>query len=268
MEYIGYSILRYRIHISLIFFFILLNSWHKLGVVQPNFFVIISYTIWHWALYLFDRAYDAELDIISQGNEAVPIYQKKNLIIFCIVLSVLPFLILYINNENLLPYILFFPFTFLYTFRIQFIGNKRVKDFFILKNLYSAILIWTLPFCLILKIYAGAEQSISYIFINYFFSLFWNTFAGEILWDIRDKKADRINSVNTLPVKLGVFKTKVILFLFWFSSVIFFSNYLQISSFFFLLVLFLSNRKKSPNWIYHILPIISIFDFFLNLYRK
>lgn len=259
-----FSILRYRIHISLIFFFILYSSWQSITHSSPDILVIISYSIWHWALYLFDRAYDAELDFISQGIESVPIIQKKPIIIFCIIISLIPFVILYLGGKNYILYLLFFPITFLYTLKTPLLRNKRIKDLMIIKNLYSSILIWTLSISIILKYYAEIEFSLIYIFTNYFLSLSWNTFAGEVLWDIRDIKADSINAVNTIPVKFGVFKTKFFIFILWFINFLFNHNNISLSSPFFLLVLYLSNKNNS-NLIYHILPIISIIEFLLNI---
>ncbi|MBK9353446.1 MAG: UbiA family prenyltransferase [Bacteroidetes bacterium] len=85
-----------------------------------------------------------------------------------------------------------------------------MKHFFFLKNIYSAILIWTLPIVCVLKFYLFLPQSFFTIYL-WFWSFVFTVLIGEIIWDIRDMNGDKQDGLKTVPLVLGLFKTKIII---------------------------------------------------------
>lgn len=255
-------VLRYRVHVSLIYFFLVCSAWEKYSDLPINYTVVLAFVIWHFALYLFDRAYDAEKDVLSQHEEAIPVSQKQFLIVICVTLSLVPIIILYGAKLNVQAYLPFLPFAFLYTYPIL-PYNKRFKDVFLVKNLYSAFIIWSFSIFGILKYYAGLDEiSIDFYFLN-FSGLLVLTVIGEIHWDMRDIMSDKQNKVYTMPIVLGLNLTKIILISLL--TVSFFALHI-ISTFSFLMMIVLVALAGLgiSNVFYHMPPIIALYNFIVK----
>ncbi|MBL7777694.1 MAG: UbiA family prenyltransferase [Chitinophagales bacterium] len=256
-------ILRYRVHISFIYFFLVWFAWKNQTSANVHWGVVCAFTFWHYALYLFDRAYDAEKDILSQQEEAVPTAQKNYLILVSILISTIPFFIFTFYKLPLLPYLFLFPFTFLYTYPI-FYGQKRFKDFFLVKNLYSSVIIWTLSIFFMLKCYANIPNADVLFYFKSFGGLLLMTTIGEIHWDMRDIASDTKNGVNTLPVVLGLNQTKWIIVVALILSY-FLGHLLSSFSLVMMLVLVYLAGKKVSNFIYHLPPLVALFNFITHV---
>ena len=200
IEEIFYAVVKTRLHVAAIYYFIVCRIIAATAHIdfRPYIPVILAYTIWHYALYLYDRAYDAHLDNINNAVESLHGKYRNLLMYISILLVLAPVLILFYYKQPILPYLFFIPITFLYNLRI-FPANKAFKHFTLIKNLYSAVLIWPLPVAVILKFYVGMDNyliEIMYWFIPFIIFVL----MGEIIWDMRDVIGDRSISCCMLQV--------------------------------------------------------------------
>lgn len=257
-----YLIVKTRLHVAAIYYFVCANildvftkNEHKLYIP-----VIISFTIWHYALYLFDRAYDANLDYLNNPMESLKGRLAKPLLYLSILLAFLPVGILSYYKLPVIPYLFFIPITFFYNLRV-FPGNKAIKHFTLFKNLYSAILIWPLPVAVMIKYYVGYENHLLIILL-WFWAFILYVLMGEIIWDMRDTEGDKKENIRTIPVVFGLQKTRLLLLgLLTTTSILQYIqigeiNYVLIS--FYLLYIFISSPRL-PKWVFHAPLFISLF---------
>ena len=260
INYALLSFFRYRIHISFLYFLILQKFWIKINDGIINWPVVFSFTLWHYGIYLFDRVYDCEKDIYSQQNESVPLSQQKLLFYFIAIIFFLPLVILFYNDMALFPYLVAMPFAFFYTIPL-WCFKKRLKDLLIVKNLYSAVIIWSGSIFFSIVNYSNLRV-VDLLEFNRFYQLLIITFVVEVLWDIRDLDGDMKFGIKTLPNTIGVNSTKLLLLLILSLSFIFFHT--SFVTFFSLcLVIFLSNRRVS-NIIYHIPLLLNVVEFYIK----
>ncbi|OWY22913.1 hypothetical protein C7N43_05240 [Sphingobacteriales bacterium UPWRP_1] len=256
-----YAFFKTRLHIGIICFFLYHNIIYYYLNQQSapiKLHVLLSFAFWNLALYIFDRAYDHIKDQITQVNDALTTKQARWGLYGSVVLCLVPAGILSVYREPLLPYLFFIPVTFLYTLPLNKKGI-RVKNLFLVKNLFSALFIWTLPVVVILHYYQGVEQPVGYLLIqNYYFLLF--VLMGEIIWDFKDVRSDSLHGVQTLPVVLGFSATRVILLLLLVANCLLF--YLQtgfinwpVVAFFMGFIVFANDR--TPVLLYH-LPLLLV----------
>ena len=258
LEKFYYPFVKYRLHISLIFLFLIINAYQWIIKEPVDWPVAISFFLWHYALYIFDRAYDYERDKISQPQEAIRPSEYKFFIWLAIIFCLLPLIILPLWSKSVLPYLPFLPITFLYTYPIY--KGIRTKNITFLKNLYSALLIWTLPLAFIIYFYGAVDSSLWEIFKNNFLGLFVYVLIGEAFWDIRDMKGDEINKVKTLPLVIGVLATKIYLVSLILVDYSMFGKSVTDSTIIYLFLIIIVNRK-TPNWVYHLPALLALYRF-------
>lgn len=268
IENIYYSIVKTRLHVAAIYYFLCIqiieSTTHQSA--KPFLPVIIAFTIWHYALYLFDRAYDAHLDSLNNNKESLKGKYRNTLLYFSISIVFIPILILIHYKKPIIPYLFFIPITFLYNLRI-FPNNKAIKHFTFLKNFYSAILIWPLPIAVMVKYYAGMNNYLIEI-MYWYWSFIVFVFMGEVIWDMRDVDGDRQENINTIPVVYGLKKTRIFLFTVLVSVSII--NILMHNSFNYIVVTFyviyiLIASPNLPKWLFHLPLFISLF-YYCNKY--
>ncbi len=220
--------------------------------------MVISFALWHFALYIFDRAYDYRLDAINQPREAMNETEKTIFILVSVILCAAPLVILPLCNQPLWPYLPFIPVTFLYNYPVyKGIRSKNIPFF---KNLYSALFIWTLPLAVVAYFYTQQSMTFAQVYKNYFLGLFIYVMVGEAFWDIRDLHGDREQGVNTLPVIFGVKATKAYLFALIATDLFLFGKSVSDSTIIYaLLILFV--KPGSPRWIFHIPPLLGLYRF-------
>lgn len=254
------TILRYRVHISFLYFLILQKFWIKYVGMNIDWLVVTSFALWHYGIYLLDRVYDCEKDIHSQKEESIPVKQKQILLYLSYIILALPIPMLWLAKKTVIPYLIILPFAFLYT--IPVLGfKKRLKDLFLIKNLYSAVVIWPLSIFVCLYAYSPLtlNQLISY---DRFYQLMIITFIVEAFWDIRDVDGDLKFGVKTLPNTLGINVTKAILLVLL--VICFFLLHTSIVTFLSLFVTILIANKYSGNVIYHIPLLLNVIEFYIR----
>lgn len=257
-DYVYYPFVKYRIHISLIFFFLLINVFNLQSAGNYSWPVIVSFSLWHFALYIFDRAYDYKLDAINQPKEAIIPAERNFFLWLSIIACLSPLVILPYYGLNVWPYLPFIPVTFLYTFPLY--RGIRSKNIFLFKNLYSALFIWTLPLAVIAYYYTDTNATLFELFKGQFLGLFIYVMVGEAFWDIRDMDGDKELKVYTIPVVLGVLFTKIYLILLILTDLFIFGKDVRDSTIIYIiLIIFL--HPKSPRWLFHIPALLALYRF-------
>lgn len=196
-----------RIHVSVIFFFIL-NNFHMSFGNSGSDYLLWSLTLWHYALYLFDRVHDWKIDAEYQQGEAIPQKSVRSLFIVVAILLLLSLTLFFVSGYPVLYWICLFPLTFLYTYPLFF--KKRIKQILFIKNLYSAAIVWCLPIFILVYLETGS-LSFDPHFVRKLISLMGSVLLIEAFWDIRDKEGDRDHNIQTLPNVFGILYTKIYL---------------------------------------------------------
>ncbi len=181
------------------FSFLLYDIGYDLNLLLSSFF--ITFTV-----YGFDKLSNIREDSISLPERAGFIYRYRKIITGAIVASYISgfFLSILIN-----PYALFvvhFPIFIGLIYSIKLL-NFRLKDITGIKNIAVAFSWAVVGTFFPLAVSFRDFNQIIYIFYFIFIKFFINT----ILFDVRDIKGDKINKVITIPVYLGLIKTKNIL---------------------------------------------------------
>lgn len=170
-------------------------------------------------IYLFNKVCDRREDLISQPEESLKQSETKYFKKLLPFLVLLPIPILFFINQPVWPYLCYVGLGFLYSYPL--FKGMRLKNVFFVKNLVAGIDMLA-PVWFGLIIYFPPYYIAPYEFnFNFFAALFLIYVAGEILWDIRDIKGDDMNNIQTLPVVLGVQKSKVIAIAFVWIAVFF-----------------------------------------------
>jgi 4-hydroxybenzoate polyprenyltransferase len=164
-------------------------------------------------LYAANRLIESDKDaaIDNDISSAVATY-KPILLVFSVSMTLLGTVLAF--NENLelgLLIILTILYLTLYTANLKKIilkkGGKRLKDYLGVKSLMVGI---GLSFVVL---YTGAYVHTSNLIALAL--LYLRTVINEamntVIYDMKDLEADRLNGVNTLPITLGVSKTRYIL---------------------------------------------------------
>ena len=254
------NILRYRLHVSFLYFIILQKFWMKYVDEEIDWPVVISFALWHFGIYLIDRVYDCEKDNYSQKEEAIPEKQKNALMALSFFILFIPILILWLSGKSVVIYLAIVPFAFLYTFPI-FGFKKRLKDLFLVKNLYSATIIWPLSIFICLYGYSSLEFN-ELIQFDRFYQLAIITFIIEVFWDIRDVEGDLKFGVKTIPNSIGINLTKVILLTLLVLCFMFLNT--SLVTFLSLIVTIVLAKKTANNVIYHIPLLLNVIEFYIR----
>lgn len=259
---IYYPFVKYRIHISIIFLFLLINVYTNLAKQPTAWPVVIGFSLWHFALYIFDRAYDYKLDAINQPKEAILPKERNFFLVLSIILCLIPLIILPLKNRSVFPYLPFIPVTFLYTYPLY--KGIRSKNILLFKNIYSALFIWTLPLAFVAYFYTNTEQTFYEIFKTYFLGLFIYVMVGEAFWDIRDMEGDKDQNVKTIPVVFGINVTKIYLIALIITDLFVVGKSVTDSTIIYV-ILILFAKPSSPRWIFHIPPLLALYRFIIPL---
>lgn len=261
-----YKFTKTRIHVSIVFgmilYFIIDAFTDDVNRYTP---VVAAFSIWNFALYLFDRVFDNKLDALNFEQEAIDEQYKNRLLILTVLLALVPMAVLHFGGFSVLPYLIFLPITFGYNLRI-FGKDRAIKHFFLLKNLYSSVFIWSLPVVVILKFYVGLPDHFLEIY-RWFWTIVFAVTMGEIIWDMRDMIGDEQEGLKTVPVTLGLNRTKLLLFaalFFIYTPLTIWQGYFD-PIFVAIFVVFIALASPTtPKWFYH-LPIF--FGIFMYSYK-
>ncbi|KAA0003019.1 MAG: prenyltransferase [Thermoplasmata archaeon] len=172
--------------------------------VPENWYLIISFCFVILSVYSLNLITDLEEDAVNKGYKNME--NKKSIILFISVVSYIAALIIGgIENLRSIP-ILLIPFItgLLYSVKIK---NFRLKNLFVGKNLTVSIS-WSLEVSL-LPYLIKSSSVVFFLLIFVFIKGMINT----ILFDLRDVEGDAKAGVETIPVKLGKYRTLWLLFI-------------------------------------------------------
>lgn len=172
--------------------------------VPENWYLIISFCFVIMSVYSLNLITDLEEDAVNKGYKNME--NKKSIILFISVVSYIAALIIGgIENLRSIP-VLLIPFItgLLYSVKIK---NFRLKNLFVGKNLTVSIS-WSLEVSL-LPYLLKSSSVVFFLLIFVFIKGMINT----ILFDLRDVEGDAKAGVETIPVKLGKYRTLWLLFI-------------------------------------------------------
>ena len=165
-------------------------------------------------VYSSNRLFEKKEDIITYPKRTRVIHSYEYIFkIFSLVSVVGIILCSYRNLLFLLLCSVPFLLHALYVFKWNAIGklpNFRLKDFWLAKDVTVAFG-WSLSFVFFPIVYYSLPLNMTHFVLFFFF--FFICFANTLLFDIRDVDGDRANKVFTIPVKLGIRKSKRIVML-------------------------------------------------------
>jgi 4-hydroxybenzoate polyprenyltransferase len=187
-----------RLHITVTFFIFLVSSLKTYTFISELLTISICFSMWHFSVYLLNKAYDVKEDTYMRKGNLSPVEKKVYTgISFCVLF--LPVFILQLSGCKLWPYIVVMPLGIFYSVPL---GNFRVKNVLLLKNLYASISTVGVP-TLVLRVYGEVDiAQLEFIlgYILYFFLLFLTV---ELYSDVPDMEADRCSGVKTLANTFG-----------------------------------------------------------------
>lgn len=183
----------------LYFSFLLYDIGYDLNLLLSSFF--ITFTV-----YSFDKLSNIKEDSIGLPDRAGFIYRYRKIITVAIVASYISAFSLSILKDPFALLVVHFPLFIGLIYSIKIL-NVRLKDITGIKNIVVALSWAVLGTSFPLAVAFKNFNQIVYIFYFIFIKFFINT----TLFDVRDIKGDRINGVITIPVYLGLQKTKYLL---------------------------------------------------------
>lgn len=159
--------------------------------------------------YGLNKLTDIKEDAINLPERSNTIKKIKPILKFSIAFSfILSMLLGLLINILTLP-ILLFPFLLGVIYSARLSKNlPRLKDISGVKNITIA-LSWAAGSTFLPVIYLHEKKTILIILIFYFF--FLKSYINSILFDVRDVEGDKRSGVRTIPLLLGINKTKNLL---------------------------------------------------------
>jgi len=155
-----------------------------------------------FAIYNIDRSSETRLDKINHPERQNFVSSQRYLLHISMV-SYATAMIIAVSTE--LRLLLLFPL--MVSILYKYAGLKRI---YLLKNITVATA-WAIPATFIPAL---SESSIPIGVAWAFFSFFLlKTFVNAVAYDIKDIKGDARFTINTLPVKIGIQKTKMMLYI-------------------------------------------------------
>ncbi len=246
-------ILKYRIHISLVFANVLF-LFSNCTITINNITAIISFTLCNIAFHVYNKAKDNDADRHNLFTDDInlTIEDEKRLIGISYLLAFTSILLIIITRQSLIPILIYSSLIYLYNF------NKiNLKKYLFIKNLYMAIF-YAVPFTFYTYFYMGTPLTHEKLPIFIHFVLM--VLAFESIWDIKDIEGDRYAGITTIPNKFGIPFTKVYAIIL--ISIASFIQYHLFHQFSLVSIILLSsyivfiNKKSSHLW-YH-MPVIAI----------
>ena len=188
----------------LYFSFIVLDVALKPILLCAMFFVIYS-------VYSLNKVTDREEDAINMPARYTFVRGNERFLLTLAIASYSVALLLGLIESLLAAGILLVPFLsgIVYsTNSLSIIGIPRLKDIFLVKSLIVAFsLAVCAAFLPALQLHSSAK--LCFIFPFFFSKVFINT----VLFDVRDVEGDTLNGVKTIPVVIGIKRTRQMLLL-------------------------------------------------------
>ena len=186
---------------------------------QTNVIFYLAIFLFYFSIYNINKKTDRKEDQINHPTRANlhNVFGNSIFLMSIFSLAVSLFLFLQAGWQSLL--ISLIPFIAVIFYSIPWIPRhfekilraRRLKEITVLKNLLVSITVSS-SMTFLQATYTGnaINEAVSCVFIIVFGMLFINT----IVFDIRDRKGDKKEGIRTIPVVIGVYKTKILLIAF------------------------------------------------------
>jgi 4-hydroxybenzoate polyprenyltransferase len=167
-----------------------------------------------FGMYNMNRYSDINEDILSHPKRHSFVIKYRNYIQILSIFAVF-FAIILGFTKNLETFVLILiPLSlgFVYSFKLfpKKLKFRRLKDIPLVKNLVIAFC-WAIVTTGIVTAYAGLSFTFPVFCVATI--VFTRLFINTIIFDVRDREVDEKNGTYTLPVFLGVNKTKIVLYI-------------------------------------------------------
>ncbi|MBZ0218614.1 MAG: UbiA family prenyltransferase [Fimbriimonadaceae bacterium] len=163
-------------------------------------------------VYQLNRLSDFEEDHLNYPEDAKSAMENRRFILFASIGSFLGTLLLGLLYSNAAGIVMISSLLLLgYLYSFPTIGNNprlRIKDLFIGKNLAPAIG-WAATVCLYPVVNAGRNLDLEVL--SCFAAILVGSFLLEIICDVRDYVGDKQANIKSIPVQLGLGRTKLII---------------------------------------------------------
>ena len=190
----------------LYFSFFILGVTLKPALLCATFLVIYS-------VYSLNRLTDQEEDAVNMPERSLFVQGNERFLLALAVVSYVVALFLGWLESPFAAVILFVPLMsgILYSKNLfSAIGIPRLKDIFLVKSFIVASS-WTICVSFLPALYMhGNFIKLWFVFPFFFIKIFINT----ILFDVRDVEGDALNGVKTVPVVIGITRTRQLLLIF------------------------------------------------------
>ena len=159
-----------------------------------------------YSVYSLNKVTDREEDAVNTPERSIFVEGNERFLLTLAIASYIAALLLGLIESPLAAGILLVPFLsgIAYsTNSLSIIGIPRLKDIFLVKSFIVAFS-WAVcaAFLPALQLYDPAK--LYFIFPFFFIKVFINT----VLFDVRDVEGDTLNSVKTIPVVMGIKRTR------------------------------------------------------------
>jgi 4-hydroxybenzoate polyprenyltransferase len=164
-----------------------------------------------FSVYNINRKTDIKEDKISHPLRAMFIEAYYNHIKIIAVLCYATALLLGFLRSFLVGMFILVPLLFVGLYSLRWIPKSsasRLKEIFIVKN-FTVAFAWALAVTSLPLVYFESGISIAVVFI--FLFIFLKVFGNTVTFDVRDIKGDVVHKIRTVPIKLGIEKTKRLL---------------------------------------------------------
>ena len=197
---------KYRIHVALIYTqaaAALLHFTGAGGTTSETVILLAAFFFWQLGVYLFNKTCDLVEDAISQPKEMLQPGEIAVVRVLSLVMLAAPLgLALWLRRDPL-PALALFVGAILYSQPLPGL-RFRIKNLFLVKELYSSIPGWAGSMAALIAVYASRPVPVANPGVQTFLiRLILSTLAVEFMWDIRDIDGDRAAKVNSPAVKFG-----------------------------------------------------------------
>jgi len=165
-----------------------------------------------YSVYSLNRLTDQEEDAVNAPERSIFVEGNERFLLAAAAVSYIVALVLGWLESPFAALILLFPIIsgIAYSKNIfSAVGIPRLKDIFLVKSLIVASS-WAVCAAFLPVLYlSGNFIKLGFIFPFFFIKMFINT----VLFDVRDVEGDALNGVRTIPVVIGIKRTRQILLL-------------------------------------------------------
>ena len=179
-----------------------------LGEVPELIICFIVFLI-SFSVYSLDKITDIDKDVINVPQRRSFIHGRRGLILSTSLAAYgLAIILTLLTTPKAVP-IVMVPIIANAFYGMKLLpGVPRLKEITMMKNVVVA-LTWALITTMMPVIATGHPAGFDVVIVGYF--MFVKTFVDTILYDVRDVEGDRLNRIGTVPVILGLRKTRALL---------------------------------------------------------